>query len=134
MKNKNVKLLGLALTLLIVSCETESVDDNLDSVNSQVDLEDLSQVTTDGLWRVSEFIDSGENKTNDFDGYLFDFQSSGALIAENASNTIEGRWSLTMDDNDDSGSDDDNNGILGDDCQKCTVDLLTEVLTACEGW
>ncbi len=47
-----------------------------------------------GTWRITQFIDSGVNETNNFTGYNFVFNSSGVLNA-NGSNNYTGNWSIT---------------------------------------
>ena len=56
-----------------------------------------------GTWRISSFIDSGEDETNHFNGYTFTFGTDGTLTASNGSITYTGTWSVT-----DSNSGDDN--------------------------
>jgi len=47
-----------------------------------------------GSWRITEFIDSGNDETNTFSGYDFTFNSNGELIASDGSNDFVGTWSL----------------------------------------
>ncbi|MFM7767823.1 MAG: hypothetical protein ACKO9S_08210 [Bacteroidota bacterium] len=56
-----------------------------------------------GKWRISKFIDSGDDETSNFSGYNFDFGKSGSVTATNGVNSYTGTWSIT-----DSNSDDDN--------------------------
>ncbi|MFM8951103.1 MAG: hypothetical protein ACKOKB_10040, partial [Bacteroidota bacterium] len=56
-----------------------------------------------GKWRISKFIDSGDDETSNFSGYNFDFGTSGSVTATNGVNSYTGTWSIT-----DSNSDDDN--------------------------
>ncbi len=55
-----------------------------------------------GTWRITFFEDSGNNETSNFAGYNFTFNSTGALHADNGSNSYNGTWSIT-----DSNSNDD---------------------------
>lgn len=65
----------------------------------------------------------------------FSFNQDGSLVADNGNVTVTGTWSVTIDDdsNDDS-NDDSSSKDNDDDCNSCTVEQLTEVLTACEDW
>lgn len=59
-----------------------------------------------GTWRITKFIDSNEDETNHFTGYVFTFQNSGVLNANNGTNNYEGTWSITEGDIDDDSPDD----------------------------
>lgn len=56
-----------------------------------------------GYWRVTKFIDSGDDETGNFSNYKFDFGSSGSVTATNGLNSYTGTWDIT-----DNNSDDDN--------------------------
>lgn len=56
-----------------------------------------------GKWRITKFIDSGSDETANFNGYNFDFGTSGSVTATNGVTSYTGTWSIT-----DSNSDDDN--------------------------
>jgi len=57
---------------------------------------------TKGTWHISNFDDSGVDKTNNFTGYNFTFNETGVLIATNGILTYTGTWSITDgDENDD---------------------------------
>ena len=65
----------------------------------------IDQVTdnmTDGTWRITNFDDSGDDKTSNFTGYNFIFSETGVLTASNGVLTYVGTWSITDgDENDD---------------------------------
>ena len=60
-----------------------------------------------GTWRITSYIDSGVNETNDYNGYNFTFSDANVLTATNGTNTYTGTWSIVNDssDDDDSSSD-----------------------------
>ena len=60
----------------------------------------ISAVTA-GTWRVTSFVDSGNDETNNFSGYTFTFGASNILTAANGTNTYTGTWSVNADDDDD---------------------------------
>lgn len=138
---KNIFIYGLLMvTVLLTSC-IKDADDSIDFAQLQADIDTITSNVTGGSWSITNFIDSGQNETDDFAGYGFSFNSDGSLVADNGSNTETGTWSITIDDNsnddsnDDSSSDDsssDNNS--NDDCNNCTIIQLTDVLTACADW
>ncbi|WP_053971082.1 hypothetical protein [Mangrovimonas sp. ST2L15] len=90
-------LLGL---LVIFSCNN---DDDSSSNNTQNEIE--NNVTT-STWRITKFIDSGDNETANFSGYNFNFMSNGTVSATNGSNTYEGTWSITDSNSNDDSPDD----------------------------
>ena len=59
---------------------------------------DLSSVLTDGLWTVSSYLDDGNDETNDYNGFTFDFASDGVVIADNGTAT-NGTWAAQNGDN-----------------------------------
>lgn len=58
----------------------------------------------EGNWRVTNFNDSGDNETSDFNNYIFTFSESGNVSATNGSNTVSGTWSTNTSSSDDSNS------------------------------
>lgn len=92
----------LSLTLMSSMCSTDDMDNQ--NNNSQQIME-VKNTAESGTWVVSSYIDSGQNETNDFNGYTFNFGSDGVLTATNGSNTVTGTWSVT----DSSNSNDDSN-------------------------
>ncbi len=67
----------------------------------------VSTNVQDGTWKITSFIDSGIDETNNFTGYNFSFNSSGNVNATNGTNSYDGIWSVT-----DSNSSNDNLGDL----------------------
>lgn len=142
---KNNFIYGLFTTaVLFTACSNEAEDSN-DFTNLQADIEMITNDVTAGSWVITNFIDSGRNETGDFTGYGFSFNSDGTLVADNGSTTQTGTWSLTADSdsnddssssssNDDSSSSSSSDDNSTDDCNNCSVDQLTEVLTTCTGW
>jgi hypothetical protein len=51
------------------------------------------QTITSGSWRITLFIDSGNDETADFNGYNFVFESNGNLAAVKNTVTQNGTWS-----------------------------------------
>jgi hypothetical protein len=78
-----------------------------DSSSSSQDPTPVINTATNGTWRVTSYVDSGNDETNNFTGYNFIFASSNVLSATNGTNTYTGTWSVTADNsNDDSPSSD----------------------------
>lgn len=100
-------LLMLSFSLMSAMCSSDD-DDGSPNNNSQ-QIAEIESTAQSGTWRITNFNDSGQNETSDFNGYDFTFNSDGSLVATNGSNTLTGTWSVTDDSNsnDDSSSDDD---------------------------
>lgn len=78
----------LGITLSVTSCDRS---DNIDS--------NTNQIVTSGSWRITLFIDSGNNETSDFAGYTFTFNTGGNLAAMKNGNTVNGTWSVSASSN-----------------------------------
>lgn len=90
---KTFKLFTLLLVTIFIFNACSSDDDNNSSSNgTQGQIEDNVE---DGTWRITKFIDSGDDETNHFTGYNFIFNSSGVLNATNGTNSYNGSWSIT---------------------------------------
>ena len=100
----------IAVMYTLFSCEN---DDNSNSDNNQNATNQTIQIAQTGTWRIASFIDSGDNETSDFNGYIFTFNEDGTLNATNGTNTQNGIWSVTNDSSDNS-SDDDGNSMDDD--------------------
>lgn len=100
-------LVMLSFSLMSSMCSSDD-DDGSPNNNSQ-QIAEIESTAESGTWRITNFNDSGQNETSDFNGYDFTFNSDGSLVATNGSNTLTGTWSVTDDSNssDDSSSDDD---------------------------
>lgn len=51
-----------------------------------------------GSWRVSLFVDNGQDASTDFSGYHFTFGQAGVLTATNSTNNATGYWGSGLDD------------------------------------
>lgn len=87
MKNKTTLLfiLSFVLWITIPSCKK---DDNSSSGPS------LSATITTGTWYISYFLESSDDHTADFSGYVFTFSPGGQLTATHSGTTSTGTWSL----------------------------------------
>lgn len=112
MKSKLMILVVLiTYVFVMMSCSKDDDNNNADGTTSA---DQVTQIAQNGDWRVTLFNDSGENETSDFNGYTFNFNTDGSLVATNGSNTVTGTWSVT-DDSSNSSSDDDGNSTDDDD-------------------
>lgn len=76
-----------------------SSDDNDNSTGTNPT--PVINLVTAGTWRVSSYVDSGNDETNHFSGYTFTFATSNIVTATNGTNTYTGAWSVNADDDGD---------------------------------
>ena len=98
-------LIMLSFSLMSSTC---SSDDSPSNDNSQEIIE-IENTAESGTWIISSYVDSGQDETNDFNGYVFTFAANGTVTATNGTTTYNGTWSVSDSSNssDDSSSDDD---------------------------
>lgn len=101
----------LFTTLFIASCSGDDSDDSNNN-NNNTSADQTIAIAQEGTWRVTYFFDTDSEETNDFNGYTFNFNSDGTLVASNGTNTVNGTWSV---DDSSSSSDDDDNSSDDDD-------------------
>lgn len=102
----NLKWFALVGSLILtIGCSTDD-DANDPNQSTGQSAQQIANTAQGSNWRVSSFIDSGTDETNDFNGYTFDFQADGTLVASNGNQTLTGTWSVT-DSNSNDDSDDD---------------------------
>lgn len=82
-------------SLILSSCKND--DDSPKNITQTTVQTNLQS----GTWRVTKFIDSGDDETNHFVGYNFTFNSFGVLNANNGTNSYDGTWSISDSDSDD---------------------------------
>lgn len=80
---------------------TTSCSSDDDSSSSNINVADVINTVSSGNWRVSSYIDSGDDETANFTNYNFTFGGSNVLTATNGTNTYTGVWTVTNDDSDD---------------------------------
>ncbi len=91
---KKIVIVLFAITFALGSCTASSRSSN----NNTTTPAQVIQTVQSGAWKISYFFDSGKNETNNYNNYLFTFQSNGTLTASNGSNTVNGTWSSGNDD------------------------------------
>ncbi len=113
---KTIALFSLAIAFVACSSGDDPApdDNNNNNNNNQTSADITTDIAETGAWRITSFIDSGQDETADFNGYTFTFNPNGTLIATNGSDTVTGTWSVT-DDSSNSSSDDDGNSTDDDD-------------------
>jgi hypothetical protein len=97
-------LLMISFSLMSFTCSDD------DDGNNQDNSQEISQIETNvesGTWIITSYIDSGDNETSDFNGYIFTFEANGTLNATNGSTTYNGSWSVTSSSSNDDSNDSD---------------------------
>ncbi|NNF20671.1 MAG: hypothetical protein HKN67_01920, partial [Saprospiraceae bacterium] len=75
---KSILIFGIFLAVIsFTACTTDSEnnEENLDLVQLQADVEEITTTATSGPWTITKFVDSGKNETSDFAGYGFSFNA-----------------------------------------------------------
>jgi hypothetical protein len=110
---KQLRKLHLLLVLiftafLLTACEEDDDDDDTPRTSNQsaVIKAEVTANLQNGNWRVFKMIDSGQNETQDFNGYIFTFQSNGVVSAVKNNTTYNGNWNITDSDSNDDSQDD----------------------------
>lgn len=93
-------LFAVALSGALVACQKDEpapIGPNGSSGN--VDPQDLTSfLVADDTWRISEFMEDNANETDDFNGYVFDFQEGGKVAAIRNDERVEGSFNVFTDD------------------------------------
>ena len=97
MKKSNYLLFSLFI-LIASGLSSCSSDDSANNVGNNPT--PIINALNSGNWRITKLIDSGEDETNDYINYVFNFGTNNVLTATNT-NTYNGIWSVTNDSNDD---------------------------------
>ncbi len=95
MKSLFIKSLLLIFISSVSLTACSSDDDNPSSDDTQLQIENNVQ---NDSWRITKYIDSGNDEVNNYAGYIFTFGADNVLTATNSINTYTGTWSI-MDSN-----------------------------------
>jgi hypothetical protein len=87
------RLLALLITCLIAGC-----DDNDDKKDQDSKINQIQTTAVSGQWRVINFSDNGDDHTQKFNGFLFQFDSGNNITATNGASNYPGVWSVAKDD------------------------------------
>ena len=110
MKRKILFPVLLAGCFSLFSTQCDSDDDGNAPIDNSADITAIIATAEEGTWRVSSYIDDGQDETSDYNGFAFTFGTNGTLTATNGNVTKTGTWSVT----DDSNSSDDDDSDVSD--------------------
>jgi len=80
-------------------CHSCTNDDSNPDPNHPTQIQNIVQGAD---WVITKMVDSGQDETSDFQGFVFRFETNGDLVSTNGTQTYTGTWSVTQ-----SGSNDD---------------------------
>ena len=110
MKTKIVSILSIIMYVTTVASCSGDDSNNDDNNQNNINASQTTQIAQSGTWKVTSFIDSGNDETNHFNGFVFDFKNDGTVIASKNELSVSGTWSI----NDSSNSSDDDDGSSDD--------------------
>lgn len=58
------------------------------------DAQSIRDILLASIWRVTKYIDSGDDETSDYNGYSVDFKVNSEVTATNGNNTNSGSWNV----------------------------------------
>ncbi len=90
----------MVMLFILTTSSMCSSDDN--SSSSSNGASDVTNIASNGTWRITYYYDTDHEETSAFSGYNFTFGANNVLTAANGTNNYEGTWSVT-----DSNSNDD---------------------------
>lgn len=90
---KKNSLYNLLIIIALFAFSACNKDKTQDEIKSNIE---------SGSWKITKFIDSGNDETSYFAGYVFTFDGSGTLTATDGTSTESGSWGI----NDSNSSDD----------------------------
>ena len=91
-------LIMLSLSLMSTTC---SSDDPAPSNDNSQEIIEIENTAESGTWIISSYVDSGQDETNDYNGYEFTFAANGTVTATNGTTTYNGTWSVSDSDSSD---------------------------------
>jgi len=103
---KSISIISMLSLIVFVSCSKDDDDTSNDPIVSDPIQTQVENNVQSGTWRITSFIDSGNDETSHFFGYSFTFGSNGELTTSNGTNNYSGTWSVTDNDGDDDSEDD----------------------------
>ncbi|WP_245980488.1 hypothetical protein [Flagellimonas lutimaris] len=106
MKTSILKLTAITTLLITLGCEKSNDEDMLNNL-SAAQITELNGIATSGAWTIAYYFDTDKEETDHFNGYTFDFNTDGTLVATDGNAEINGTWSITDSDSDDDSSNDD---------------------------
>ena len=96
----------LLAVFTLLSCSSND-DDASTPINENLTVAEVQSTVQSGNWKITRFVDSGEDELYHFNGYTFAFGQDGNLVATNGTLTHNGTWSIISSNSGDDDSDSD---------------------------
>ena len=89
-----VAIIGMSWSCTKENASAPASQTNITSDEDVVQAGEVSSaVVVPGIYSILKFIDTGDDITSEYDGYTFDFQADGTLVATKNGVSYTGRWS-----------------------------------------
>ncbi len=85
-------IISISMLVLMIATASCKKDDNSGSTPS------INFTIQQGKWKVTTYIDNGNNETNHYTNYEFQFNSNGSVTASKQGSNVSGTWSNGNDD------------------------------------
>lgn len=105
MKTNLLKTAFFLFTIILLTACSNDDDDN-GSQDSNINQTLVENTVQSGTWRITSFIDSGEDETYHYNDFAFTFGENNVLTAVNGNTTHTGTWSITDSNSNDDSMDD----------------------------
>lgn len=97
----------MAIALLTMgvfnSCSKDEAE--VDEEITAADMAKIKSTVEAGDWMITSYVDSENDETTEYVGYVFNFNVDGTLGATNGSVSVSGAWSLAHSDDDSANED-----------------------------
>ncbi len=94
-----VKYFLAFLIIFLIACENQDDEITNPYINRNENTEEVLLFLQDANgFRITTFVEDDSDKTNDFNGYLFTFESNGLVSAKKEQNIINGTYRVFRDD------------------------------------
>lgn len=124
MKNKFFYLFVVLSVLNVLNSCSKNDSDVADGDKiTAADIGAIKKAVTSGDWYITYYFDTDKEETSDYNGYVFTFNTDGALGVTNGNTALSGAWSVT----DSSTSDDSSEGDIDFNIFFATPDIFQEL-------
>jgi hypothetical protein len=83
---RKIGIIAFSVAVLLTACKKS-------------DIKEINAIVQKGTWKVTKFIEDGNDKTSDFNDYSFFFKSKTEVDASHNGMTHAGTWKTFKDDN-----------------------------------
>lgn len=87
-------MLASTLSLMMMSCQNDDGGGLFSGSKSSIE----EFLTSKNSWRITEFIEDGEDETSDFQGYVFSFETNGNVLVTGNGTNLTGTYKVFKDD------------------------------------